>query len=411
MKSLSLPLSFLCLLFLLCIVPACADDDADDAEPPDYDEWIAQGKHYLIDNDAEHAARAFNEALELQPDSVDAKFGLVLAGPMRLLNFVDQILSTITNITFDNDWQKQQTERDYNEENTHPIHLYLVEKLGYVVWDGEAAYADLLTETNLQFQLDELTLSIDEAPLLSFGGEFDEADLHFFAALNSALNGVIHILLAHNLSFDYTAIGVPLSDEEMHIIETIDMIIGLLDGLLASETFPDFMYLLEEGGVENMQEAGCALGHTFTRLDEMLAALAAETDDQSDDQIRFDDLNGNGHFDLGVDDLLLGDVVLDAELAVELETLAVNYSAAFYEGTPHDVNSQTIETLHLADLNGLLTALGLFPLELGPLTLNGLPDLGGLPVGPFFADPAPDAVRGALQFLVTLWTDPGSLFD
>jgi len=103
--------------------------------------------------------------------------------------------------------------------------------------------------------------------------------------------------------------------------------------------------------------------------------------------------------------------VLDAELAVELETLAVNYSAAFYEGTPHDVNSQTIETLHLADLNGLLTALGLFPLELGPLTLNGLPDLGGLPVGPFFADPAPDAVRGALQFLVTLWTDPGSLFD
>jgi hypothetical protein len=411
--------SFICCVTLvLCLgfVFGCGEDEDEDSSLG-YNDYLAMGKTNLVENDSAHASNYFHDALEFEPSSVEAKTGLTLVGPMRFVNFIDQIIETISAITFDEEFgpDGEPTDKSLPQpgdpDYVHPIHEYLIEKVEIYQQAAELSYSEIVGEPDLQFELESYVIEMAGLEFFAMGGEFDLTDVHFVMGVNALLDGVDQFLLAHNLSYDYTAIGVQLSDEPMHIIETIDMIVQILDGLLYSEDFPNFLLLLEYGGTERMNQAGIQLGNAFARVGLSLDALKLETDDQSDDQVTYVDANGNGRYDTGVDDLLLGSLLIEADIAAALETAAANFAAAFYEGSPLDENPNVVDLLYLADLNELLRAFGVFPLDLGSIVIEGFPAGLGINVGSFFSDPSPDAIRNVLLFVVDLWNDPGSLFE
>lgn len=403
--------SFLVLVFLLVmpvLVCGCADDDNDDDGEPTYDDYVADGKSFLTDNDAAHAARAFDAALALRPESVDARVGLVMAGPMRLFNFVDQIITTISEITFSVD-RDPDKEGAAVEQELHPIHLYLVEKLGDLVTQSETSYDELAGEA-IDFELELYPLEAADVPLLTMSGVFDETDLDVVAAANALVHGGIELLLAYNMEFDYNAIGVPLSDGEMHIIETLELVMGILDGVINSELYPNFLQLLEDGGAAHLANSGISLGNAFARMGSALDRLAAETGPQDDAPIAFDDANGNGRWDVDTEDVFFGEYRLDPSVVAAIRELAETMAPVFYEGSPLDPNPDVEDLLYLSDLNAILEALGVLPLDLGGLVIEGLPAGPGINVGLFFYEPEPDALRDLLSLLIDIWYNPGELF-
>jgi len=404
-----------CLLFALILLTSCGDDDStSENDPHNANDYVEIGKRLLKENEGFEAADAFIAALALQPDNQVAKYGMVLSGSMELFNFIDQVLGTFNSMTFESD--PTQVDENFSSiteaADDQPIHEYLLEKIVWRLEASDAAYRELAEYDDVQITLDSYVWSIDEAPLLTFGGEFDQADLHFFGAANALALALFDFLLAHDLRFDYTLLAFPETEDDVHILETINTIVQLIDNLFDSQNFPHFLYLQLEYGEDFMKAAGVDLGDVFARLDLAFAYMAEETDDQEDDQVAYIDSNGNGHFDVGVEEVFLGaELSLDAALAEAIANLCPEMADIFYEGSPLDYNPNEERLLSLADFNELLTALGVLPLDLGLITLPALPDWFGLDVGGFFSRPAPDGIREFIHVLVTLWLNPSDLFN
>jgi hypothetical protein len=78
-------------------------------------------------------------------------------------------------------------------------------------------------------------------------------------------------------------------------------------------------------------------------------------------------------------------------------------AVAFYEGSPADADPTRVNLLRLSDLNDLLAALGVLPLSLGSLEIDGLPSWIALNVGAFFSNPSPNELRQMLELLIKVW--------
>jgi len=382
--------------FLIALLSCNPVDKSGDNNAPTSDELITLGKTSLSQNKGLEAAEAFEKALSLRPDSVDAKFGIILTGPVIFANFIDQILDTVNNLSFE-------YAIDDEAAPDNPIHKYLLEKVAVHISKSEYIFFDLAIQDHPSFQTERFALEVAGNDLLAFEGEFGKADLFFFGALNSVLDGLLNFILALDLNFDYTVLKLPSMGTNADITETINAIIDLLDELLSSENFPAFLYL-DNDGAEHMQKAGIDFGNAFARLSFAFETMASETSSQTHDQFGYYDLNHDSLYDPNSEPVFIGQTVLLApELAVAIKSISDKMAPIFYEGSVLDSNTNEVDLLTLADFNELFVALGVFPISLGKITIDGFPGLLKFNVGKFFAEPKPDGFRNIILLITKIW--------
>lgn len=385
---------------------SCADDSENDSDPLSLQDWIDLGKRLLGEGDGEAAAEAFENALCIDKKSPDAGYGVVLSGPVSFANFMDQIIGTLASITFnpEDDPTRNEPQAFSIDQVENPIHEYLLTYNVPYVWRSEDLFAQLAENGDLAFDLEWLPITINHDELLAFSGRFDRTDLSMFGALNSLILGLYDFILAHDLAFDFTAFVFPEIEDGASTIETIDTIVALLEDLLYSKTHPTFLYLEPEYGAEFMGEAGIAFGRAFERCDEAFGLLARETSPQGADQFRYLDTDRDGDYDRFDDPVQFGEsLTFDATTAWIVHGFCEDLGPIFLEGSAFDEDPYTISLLTPAAFNELLIALGVLPLDLGPFTIETLPDWGGINVGKFFHDPSIDGFRSILVALIDLW--------
>jgi len=393
------------LLVLSLLFFSCIQDDSTNDDSLNFNQLISFGKFYLGQGDGYTAEEYFQKALEIDSDSIQAKTGIILSTPMELINFVDIIVGTIDALSFTGlGSETKSSTYQAPKSDRNQIHLYLHDMIVNELVRGENAYRDLLDQEEISFYADDYKIYLIEDELLAFGGEFDKADIHLYGAINSLANGIIKILLAHNLYFDYNLLIFPQAPSDATTLETIDPIVQLIGNLLNSKLYPDFLKLVKGTGAANMQLAAIDIGVGFLRIGDALTALGKETDDQKDDQLRFEDINKNGRYNPTVDSVLIGsDIVLEADIVMAVWDLCEKLAFVFFEGSIEDKTPDQIEYLALSDFTEILIVLDVLPLEVGSLTISNLPAYPRFNVGEFFANPTEDGLRSFLITVVNIW--------
>jgi hypothetical protein len=385
---------------------ACTGDESDDDEDSmSLNDWIERGKHFLMENEGEYAAAAFESALRIDADSKEAQYGLVLSGPLTFANFVDQIIGTLASITFnpEDDPTRDVGQAFSVDQVENSIHTYLLETIVDYITRSEDGYGTLTDDSIADFELERFPIKINNADLMLFGGTFDDTDLRFFGAVNGLVDALFDFILAHNLSFDFTVLAIP-ELEDASTLETIDTVVQIIEDLLTSETHPNFLKLEPEYGPHFMSESGIAFGNAFTRCAETFDSLIAESGNQDDHQIRFMDYNFDGLYQRWDEPAVIGkSFTLQPTIAYTVHSLCAELGPIFYEGSEMDADPMTVSLFTPATLNELLIALSVLPIDIGPFTIETLPDWGGINIGKFFQEPASDGIQSILLVLVDLW--------
>jgi len=397
-KSLAILLG---ILFLLVCAAAIISCGADEEVKRSFDETIDIGKRYLMANQGALAAEAFTSARAMRPESTDANFGLMLGNTMQFINLIDEISGLVGAFLYETPpipetgelgvlLQAQELQiGDYIKD-------FFNETVDKSFDENEVIFQDLEKRKDFIFNIESYPIVFGGQALLLFGGEFDKTDLYLFGAFTSLLNAVMDIVQALDLNFDINAIVIPTLDFTNDPIGSIQSIIDLLRTLLRDPDYPNFLMVEGEEGLIGMKEAGIDFGNVFERLALIFDQLATETDNQADDQIRYDDVNKNGRFDPQTDPVQIDSTItLDAGLAPILQQLFVELSYAFWEGSPRDPHPNSVDTLNLGMLNDLL-------IYLDVLSQPILPDDVGVDVGSFFSHPTEDGLRSLLLAIADL---------
>lgn len=234
----------------------------------------------------------------------------------------------------------------------------------------------------------------------SLSGQNDAADAYFISTYVNAMGGALDLLFGLNLDINpvlMTAIildfdDLPDIDFENFTDEDSEAIVYLLeyfehivDMLLDDPAYSEFLKVKGAKGIERIEKAGNEIGHVFGSLVNMIDSVDQETDDQSDDAIRFIDANGNGNWDDGEQLLIPGVGLFDRELAFALREVLLSLKINFTEGVPFPLNSMNdlLSYFHMNWVAVILDALYIF-------------DIGELDIASFFNDPSEDALRELL---------------
>lgn len=371
----------------------------DEDEDPSLAEIIEIGKSYLMKNQGVQAAGAFKAARDKCQACAEGNFGLILAHQMQLINLLDEVVNLASSLFYtvgpdpiSNDEvamvQSQSSQiGDYIQE-------YFDDTVANDFAENEMIYLEMEEGIDeFLFEIPHYKIIMGGDPLVTFQGEFDKTDLYLMGAVSSLMNGVVDILLAHNLNFDFDALVLPETDD------TIEMVLGIIDlleGLLTDPAYPDFLKIKDSEGLVRMQHAGVHLGNAFDRLAKMFDQLATERDYQFNDQVRYLDVDKNSIYDPEIDPVILVNLLtLDAGLAPILQDLFVDLSYAFWEGSDVDPHPYTVDTLNLGMLNGILVNQGI-------LNSPILPEWLGVDIGTFFSNPSDDGLQTLLLEIIKL---------
>jgi hypothetical protein len=383
---------------LLLVGAFSCGEEFDEHEDPTVDEIVQTGKEYLMANQGAPAAEAFNAARDRHADSTDANFGLVLAHTMQFMNLVDEIVSLAgalflelppEPITTDSEAIVMEQELllgDY-------IQIYLSDTLEKDFADTESIFFAMEPGPDFLFTIPYYQIIIGDEALVSLEGEFDKTELYLFGGVSSLMNALIDILQAHYLNFDLNAIALPETEEG----DTIGMILGILDlveGLLTDPAYPEFLTVKSDGGFDRMKSAGVNLGNAFDRIATMFDQLATETDDQSNDQVRYLDKEKNNRYDQQIDPVQISTLVtIPPNLVPVIQQLCQDLAYAFWEGSTVDPHPYTVDKITLGMFNDLLVQLGVIQRPL-------LPEWLGIDVGSFFSDPTDEGLRTLLETVI-----------
>ncbi len=401
---------FVLLVFASLVVFGCESTEED---KPTYDELIGFGKKYLERQDAVSAAEAFEAALKLDPNGVDAKYGLFLANIMQVTNLFSNLLDLV-----------EEAEGLDTFGGDEPIGPYLQEFLRDVLEPGlaknEELFLDLAATPDLLFQLGSYKLTIGEDVLIDWHGRFKQPELHLLSAVSALIAAAIHIVNAHNLEFDPSALDEipPLSDD---LWESLGAILEFLEDLMYDPNYPRFLYLKEsEEGVVRMQAAGLLLGSTWFRIIEAFELASAQEGSRLDDPITYEDANFNGVRDPDEPLIIHGtpmiaellgelegippdqvgeDTRISGELAGILEDLFSVLGAAFLDESSMDIFPDEPNPIMLADLNPLLVYFEIVPFPIPFLDL----EIFTFYPGPFFANPESDGLRSLLEEIIGIY--------
>ncbi len=153
---------------------------------------------------------------------------------------------------------------------------------------------------------------ITEKLVVNLTGEHDTTDFYFFSFLVQAISGVFDIILSYNGSVEFLIRLPELVSGRLQSGRSLSQIIleSFIDELISN---PAFLGLSVDAYVR-LKDAQFSLYNAFKNLQTMFDSLKEETDDQSDDIIRywdcgkdrvckgdinepFADINGNGKYD------------------------------------------------------------------------------------------------------------------
>ncbi len=395
--------SALLLIALICaalLCAACVSEENDDSTS--IDELIALGKSYLAHGDGEAAADAFIAARKIDAENTDATFGLMLANLMQFTNLLDKALELFSQIDMgssDGDGEI------YNGSDGvgDIIQAFFNDTISRQIAQNEIFYHKLSRGDEFDFQLENYRLAILDLPFVDFGGEFDKADLHFLGAVNALFDGVIQILLAHDLNFDAANLALP-EPTNYSLAEQIGPYVDLLEELLNSEDYPHFLYLFENG-IGRMQQAGVDFGNIFRRLYRCFKQAALETDDQADDQVSYLDANANGAYNEQTDEIYIRNLVtFSPKETAAFKAFFEKMAVVFYDGSALDENPDEDDPMTPATFNELLTAYGFLPLRVtDAFYIENMPPWPGIELGYFFAYPESDGLRSLVFSMIDLW--------
>lgn len=260
------------------------------------------------------------------------------------------------------------------------------------------------------FELEQYTFTL-LAPFFqpSFSGYHDESDLFFFAsnyagidALFSIVQGLnlnLNPLFLMNLGFnDLLDLGVLGKAEAQtdELTTTLLEIDSFLELILNDPIYRDFL-TLSENGEEYMENAGVQIGMIFGHLATMIEMVAAETDDQTDDVIRYRDLNGDGIWNDPEPLIIPGIAEMEYQLAWIVHDLLVALKVDFTDGY----------AFQLEVLIPLFDFLGLDELSLA-IRLMDLAGIDSLELGRVFREPDPAGLRPLLsdvRYLIQVMID------
>jgi len=431
----------LSIALLLILISIGCGEKFDYYEDPTLEETLDIGKGYLRAGDGGNASEAFEAAIKISPTCGEAKYGLLIARNMQFISMIDELLSMVTTMMQRTADAAPTPGINQNiQYETAPLGDYIQDFLkdSAVVWydSAESLYLDLMTYPDPSFTIDSFSLELQGLLSAQFGGRLGRADLQFFGLLNAVVRSLTNILLAHDLNYDFLSLQIPtlnlnidLSHLDAEAIEDLlaqlQPIIDLLNDLLTYEDNPDFLYLKGDEGVARMQAAGVDLGLVFWRLHLLIDEAYRATGESSPQTVHYVDLNGDQLGNRLSEPLIIPGIgQLPADIVNGLDVLCDMTSMAFWDHTVLDIDPYRDNPFYLSYANDLLVALDVLPFVIDADVLQSLmdalgleitvgddfeiiipeiPQILGIGLGPWFAEPAPDGVRQILWFIVDLY--------
>ncbi|NLH47646.1 MAG: hypothetical protein GX444_03475 [Myxococcales bacterium] len=435
-------LRLVAVLLFLTITPlflGCSEK-FDTREDPTLEEILRIGKRYLVAGDGGNASDAFEAAIKLSPTCDEAKFGLLISRNMQFMNLLNQL------VAFASGGLAQTMPADPGAgldmqvlAESSNLGDYIQEFLGESaeVWYQacEQLYLDLMNDPDPSFEIEGFTMKLEGIVTFQFGGRLDRSDLQFFGVLNSLVEAVVNIAMAHDLNYDFFSLQIPslnfdlggLEDLDLEaiqdLLEQLDPLIDLVESLITYEDNPDFLTLKGEDGVKRMQAAGVQLGQLFYRLHLLIDTAYRETGPQEAGTVHFIDDNMDGQGDRQLESLFIpGFGALEPDLVNGIDSLCILTAPAFWDETAYDTDPTHANPFYISYANDLLTALDVLPIVIDKemiedllgidlnflgdnfeIVISEIPEILPIDVGPWFAYPSMTGIKDLLQSLVDLW--------
>ncbi len=279
--------AFCALALLFACSPAPASPDAAAVRA-----LLDTGKEQLARHEWSNAKSSFTAVLaEYDARNGEAHFGIALAETLFLTDVIPWIAQV-----------GQRVGDTYSPAGADDESRYLNELITDAVLEIRAHFeaADRALEavrgdTRFTFRIEALTVGAHEGSAgVNLQGEYDMGDALLLRALVNALIALTDVILSVDVVFDFPGAHAYLTDPAFDA-GSIAHLMGLVTRLLNDPAHPDFLGLAP-GGTERMRDAAHRLSESARDLELALAAIARESDDQSDDVLRWVDEDGDGRF-------------------------------------------------------------------------------------------------------------------
>ncbi len=368
---------------------------------------LDDGRAWLAVGEGDKARLAFLEALAIAPDDPEALYGLVLSDTVHTVDvfsiIYDYILSFIeqggpvTAQVLDKDESgfagREGPEGWIDDLLDMIFHTLLLDRARELVDTSRICR----TIPDIAYHHEGIPILIALEHVADLAGEFDSSELYAAEAFALLLDGLTSHLLVLDLDFDLS-LAWRIADIDFECTpmpEAIGLVTAMLIDLVADPDYPGFL-TMSTCGMEAFTDAGLRIGLGLDQWLRTFDAVAAETDDQADDIIGYEDLNGSGDFDHGEPFVIPHFGVLDAEEMEVLEgvlVLVASLRDSYLDDTSYDPDPETRSPFCLSAMNPLLEALGV------PLAMPGSVQID---FGAIYANPRPWRLKTTLLAVLHL---------
>lgn len=352
------------------------DDDNDDDAVPEcdwetHDPLIVAGKEHLENSEIYEAYEAFDDAWDLCPDSIDARFGIALTNQLELERQIYALLEyALTNPLT----PKGGSDKGFGSLMQSLIMHYWLPKADEMLMHAESVRA---APANWSFYIETYPFVVEgqfeDTVIMDLGGEWDHGDAIQLEAEAQFYRGLFFTLCAYDLTMDYGWLtGFP--DLTGTLVEQIHTIATWFLTVLNDPLYESSFTLLDDVGAERIHNAGLAFGSFFVLMNEASEVMLLETDDQEDDLTGYHDRNGNFQWDEGEPYKLpyVGYLTDDQNgLWVRLVALFLQMGYSTWNGGELDVHPNRPDWVWLSEFSFLLRMIGLdwwlppIPMDLG----------------------------------------------
>ncbi|MCL4233430.1 MAG: hypothetical protein KJ042_02810 [Deltaproteobacteria bacterium] len=374
------------------------DDDTgdDDTIDPAVQELLDSGRNWLKIGEGDKARMDFGAALDIDSDVVEAQYGMVLGNLLRHFDIISILYDYIDSLGYGGPVAKADGPDNWLDNILNDLLTGLL----YDRSDELVEYAEIAQQD------DDPTYMIDAMPVIlhfervaDLRTEFDRAELYGASGFARVMSGLFRHLTAVSLDVDisYAFVILDVVDRPWPQEDILGAIVNVLIDMIGDPNYPDFLTMPPEN-VDELRMAGMSVGDGCDDFLSAWAAIEAETDDQSDDVIAFNDVNGDGMWNFGEPLIVPGVGELTAEqmdLVHGVRTMIEDLRNSFWDYTIKDVDPSASNPFPLADLNPILQALGIPPI---------IPDLGITRVdfGKTYVDPGYDEFKQTLLAILEI---------
>ena len=209
------------------------------------EETLAEAKEMLEIGQSYMALQLYREAEEQCPDSVEARFGVALAGMVDGIELGLSLLS-VANQAFIDDLPELQSQDDWAAEVVHDAMAYLAQR-----FRDSLARLDGLVDDDVRLSFGQVPVYNTNRMMLEYRGEFDNGDVHLMRAMAQGLLLVLDVLVTQDFRIDIMTL-IPIV--RGYDGETAEMVLMVMARVLAAG--PQALGVHPVDGVEAYDEAG-----------------------------------------------------------------------------------------------------------------------------------------------------------